>query len=291
MALGTTHTAQAISPPATGWTARLQLDYRLAQGRTVCQSLHEGPLRVLQALYPEGDAVCHHVLVHPPGGLVAGDIVGVHAVLGQGSHAFITTPGATRFYRSNGPVAVQRLRAELGPQARLEWLPLETIAYNQCQAESHLVFALQEGAELMAWDVLALGLPHAHQPFEQGRYLQHLEVEGVWMDRGAIDALDHDLMNGPLGLDGHRCLGTLVLAADQALSAQRVEAGLARAREATASMSGLMVGVTLAHPRVMVARVLSAQTEPCRAALQAVWAVWRESQWAMKPQPSRMWRV
>jgi urease accessory protein len=154
-----------------------------------------------------------------------------------------------------------------------------------------LVFALQEGAELMAWDVLALGLPHAHQPFEQGRYLQHLEVEGVWMDRGAIDALDHDLMNGPLGLDGHRCLGTLVLAADQALSAQRVEAGLARAREATASMSGLMVGVTLAHPRVMVARVLSAQTEPCRAALQAVWAVWRESQWAMKPQPSRMWRV
>jgi urease accessory protein len=291
MALVTTETGQALPQAETGWTARLELNYHLAAGRTVCQTLHEGPLRVLQALYPEGDAVCHHVLVHPPGGLVAGDVVSVNAVLAQGAHAFITTPGATRFYRSTGPVAVQRVQAKLGPNARLEWLPLETIAYNQCQAESQWVFALDQGAELMAWDVLALGLPHARQPFEQGRYLQHLEVEGVWMDRGTIDALDHDLMNGPLGLDGYRCLGTLVLAADQALSVDRVEAGLAQARAATESMSGAMVGVTLAHPRVRVARVLSAQVEPCRAALQAIWSVWRESQWAMKPEPSRMWRV
>ena len=55
------------------WHASLQLDYALEQGRSVARHQHSGPLRILQSLYPEGDAVCHNVLVHPPGGLVGGD--------------------------------------------------------------------------------------------------------------------------------------------------------------------------------------------------------------------------
>ena len=55
------------------WQACLQLDYRVERARTVARHQHEGPLRVLQSLYPEGDAVCHNLLVHPPGGLVGGD--------------------------------------------------------------------------------------------------------------------------------------------------------------------------------------------------------------------------
>ena len=57
------------------WHASLQLDYALEQGRSVARHQHSGPLRILQSLYPEGDAVCHNVLVHPPGGLTAGDVV------------------------------------------------------------------------------------------------------------------------------------------------------------------------------------------------------------------------
>jgi len=53
------------------WRAHLQLHYTLRDGRCVGHSTHVGPLRVLKSLYPEGPAVCHHVLVHPPGGVVA----------------------------------------------------------------------------------------------------------------------------------------------------------------------------------------------------------------------------
>ena len=59
--------AHSPIPPMT-WRAELSLDYALSTGRTVARHRHQGPLRVLQSLYPEGDAVCHNVLVHPPGG-------------------------------------------------------------------------------------------------------------------------------------------------------------------------------------------------------------------------------
>ncbi|HAJ12026.1 MAG TPA: urease accessory protein, partial [Comamonadaceae bacterium] len=55
------------------WHAHLQLGYTLEDARSVARYEHNGPLRILQSLYPEGDSVCHNVLVHPPGGLVGGD--------------------------------------------------------------------------------------------------------------------------------------------------------------------------------------------------------------------------
>ena len=84
------------------WHARLQLDYRLEAQRCVARYEHSGPLRILQSLYPEGDGICHNVLVHPPGGLVGGDTLSLDISVGTGAHGLITTPGATRFYRSDG---------------------------------------------------------------------------------------------------------------------------------------------------------------------------------------------
>ena len=49
------------------WRGLLAIDYRLRDGRTIAHDRHDGPLRVLRALHPEG-GVCHSVLVHPPGG-------------------------------------------------------------------------------------------------------------------------------------------------------------------------------------------------------------------------------
>ena len=106
------------------WHAQLDIDYQAASGRTVAHHTHNGPLRVLQSLYPEGDMVCHNVLVHPPGGLVGGDTLDIKVTAGGAAHGLLTTPGATRFYRSGGKAAIQRTHLTLNDQARLEWLPL-----------------------------------------------------------------------------------------------------------------------------------------------------------------------
>ena len=104
------------------WLGQLNLDYRRDGERTIALDRHTGPLRVLQRLYPEGPGVCHHVLVHPPGGIVGGDVLQVDAHLACGSHALITTPGATRFYRSAGEEAQQTLHTRVDDDSRLDWI-------------------------------------------------------------------------------------------------------------------------------------------------------------------------
>ncbi|RYY68182.1 MAG: urease accessory protein UreD, partial [Comamonadaceae bacterium] len=113
------------------------------------------------------------VLVHPPGGLVGGDTLDIGITAGAGSHGLVTTPGASRFYRSEGELALQRTRIALAPEARLEWLPLEAICYSGCRAENRITIDARPGAELIGWDLTALGLPNASQPFARGLVDQH----------------------------------------------------------------------------------------------------------------------
>ncbi len=276
----------------TGWQANLTLDYTRAAERTVAKFAHEGPLRVLQSLYPEGDAVCHNVLVHPPSGLVGGDTLDIRLHVGENAHALLTTPGATRYYRSEHGLATQQVAAHVGDGARLEWLPLETIAYNGCHGLNHAVFDLAPTAEMMAWDITALGLPNANLPFERGQLQQHMEVRGVWLERGLLDAQDTRLMDGPLGLAQHRCMATLVFACGADLSRERRDLALTLAREWTeAAPDGLVAGVTSPHPRIVVLRTLSPLVEPAQTVLRRVWAAWRKGLWDMGDTPPRIWAM
>ena len=272
------------------WHAQLQLDYRREGARTVARHAHKGPLRILQSLYPDGDAVCHNVLVHPPGGLVGGDTLALQITAGGDSHGLITTPGATRFYRSSGELAVQRTHITLADTARLEWLPLEAICYNQCLAENHLTLELGPQAELMGWDVTALGLPHANQPFESGSFLQHIEVPGVWLERGRIRADDLRLMNSPLGLAGQRCLASLFFVAGSKLERGRRDRALELARELIAAHPlQTTAGATSPNGQVIVLRVLAPMVEPAMDLLRQVWTQWRQQLWNLPASNPRIW--
>jgi urease accessory protein len=274
------------------WHARLQLDYALESGRSVARYQHNGPLRILQSLYPEGDSICHNVLVHPPSGLVGGDLLDMEVTVGAGAHGLVTTPGATRFYRSEAGSATQQVHARVEDGARLEWLPLEAIAYSACDALNRATFELAPGAEMMSWDITALGLPAAHLPFEQGTFRQHMEIPGVWLERGTLSASDTRLMDGPLGLAGQRCMATLVFAAGSAIAEDRAEAALEAARTTIeASPLRLQAGATQPHPQVIVLRVLAPVVEPAMHLLRPVWAAWRQALWGLPGTVPRLWNL
>ena len=274
------------------WHASLQLDYTLEGTRTVARHAHNGPLRILQSLYPEGDAVCHNVLAHPPGGLVGGDTLDITATVGPGAHGLVTTPGATRFYRSTGERALQRTHLTLAEGARLEWLPLEALCYNACNAENHLTLNLAPGAECMGWDVTALGLPHAGQPFETGRFVQHIEAPGRWLERGVINAADHRLLESPQGLAGHRCMASLFFVVGTPLERARRDTALDAARAVMdAHALKATAGATSPNGQVVVVRALAPQVEPAMQLLQQVRAAWRAALWQLCAEPPRIWSM
>ncbi len=274
------------------WHATLDLSYRRDGERTTLQHRHDGPLRILKSLYPEGEGICHNVVVHPPGGLVGGDTLDIRVRAEAGAHALISTPGATRFYRSDGPEAAQRVHLSVAEGARLEWLPLETIAYPDCRARNALSMDIAPAGECLGWDVCALGLPAAGQPFEQGTLLQEVQWPGVWLERARIDAADARLLNSPLGLAGQRALGTLWLAQGTPWTDARREALLDAVRAALAEAApGVHAGATSPEPRLLVVRALAPQVEPLMAVLQRVWAALRDKAWGMGHAAPRIWRV
>jgi urease accessory protein len=274
------------------WHARLSLDYQRQGDRTVLHHSHDGPLRIFKSLYPEGDAICHNVIVHPPGGLVGGDRLDIDVHVGVGAHALLSTPGATRFYASDEAFAGQHVRLQLDAGARLEWLPLEAIAYPGCRAENRWIATLADDAELMAWDVTALGLPGASQPFSSGEFHQHLEIPGLWLEQARIAASDQRLMDSPLGLGGRRCLGTLVFATGTPLQRERREALLDAARSALETAPAeVLAAATCPNERLLAVRAVAPLVEPLMACLQSVWAALRPAAWNLPGQAPRIWRV
>ena len=274
------------------WQANLNLAYARHGERVVAHHQHSGPLRILQSLYPEGDGICHNVLVHPPGGLVGGDTLDVAVQTASNTHGLVTTPGATRFYRSDGPLALQHTRIQMQADSRLEWLPLEALCYSDCQAENRLQMELEPGAEMLGWDVTAFGLPNANLPFVKGSLAQHIELPGIWLERGRIDAADTRLMDGPAGLAGARCMASLFLVTGTGIGRARKQQALDIARELiAASELAATAGITSPHGQVIVLRALAPLVEPAMQLLRNVRNAWRQELWQLPVCNPRIWSM
>lgn len=274
------------------WNARLDMSLESEGERTVIYHRHEGPLRLLQTLYPEGGRICHNVIVHPPGGIVGGDTLDIAVRVGTAAHGLVSTPGATRFYRSTGAPASQQVTIDIAEGGRLEWLPLETLAYDGCIAGSSLHVRAAPGAQMMGWDCLALGLPTAGQPFLRGQFTQRIEIDGLWLEHGCIDALDARLLDSPLGLNGHRCLSTAYLLSGSPLAAAPREQLLDQTRQLIASDPlAAQAGATCPNPQLLVVRMLSDLVEPAMRLLRRLWQLWRREAWQLGDVMPRIWSV
>jgi urease accessory protein len=218
------------SSTVDAWRAELQLGFARQGTRTVlAHRRHIGPLVVQRAFYPEGD-VCHVYIVHPPGGIVGGDQLRFTATLDPDSHAVITTPAATIFYRSVDRLA--QLRQELLVcNATIEWLPQETILFRDAHASMATIVKLDRKSRFIGWELTCYGRPASKERFDCGNSRQDFEL---WIDERPV-MLDHLRIDGgmtmqaPWGLAGNGTLGTLLAypANNEDLEAAREHDGFA----------------------------------------------------------------
>jgi urease accessory protein len=247
----------------SSWNASLDLRYEAVAGRTVVARRHDGPLQVQKALYPEGDAVCHTIVVHPPGGIAGGDTLAIRARCESPAHALLTTPGATRWYKADGQRAAQSVRLDVA--GRLEWLPQEAIVFNQAVVASTIEIALYGEASTIGWDVVALGRTAAGESFDQGEFAQTIRLradeELLWSERTRVAGAD-PLLASTVGLAGYPVFGCL-----WAYGPLWCDTDLERMRDELPPTAG----VTRLAPRLLVARALGSSAAGVRDVLQGLW--------------------
>jgi len=266
------------------WRAQLSLDYRHDAGRTVLARRHSGPLQVQKALYPEGAALCHTLLVHPPGGIAGGDALAIDATVGAAAQALITTPGATRWYKADGRRASQHVT--LSVAGALEWLPQEAIVFNGADVDSRIdVDLADDAAATLGWDIVALGRAAAGESFETGRFAQTIRLRDggrlQWVERTRFDGSDA-LLASPIGLAGHHVFGCL-----WAAGPRWSDATIDTLREHWPADAA---PVSRVAPRLLLARVLAHSTPAARQALTAAWRMLRPLVFCgREAQPPRIW--
>lgn len=226
------------------WLAELELWFSRSVGKTrLVRRRHLGPLVVQHPFHPERDGTCHVYLLHPPGGIAGGDQLDLRFHLDTDARAVLTTPGATKFYRSEHGTSTQSTRIEIEAGAVCEYLPQETIVFDGADSRIDTKVTLASDATYVGWDFLCLGRPAADERFETGRLSQRIEItrdgRPIWFERVDLSG-DSLLAAAAFALAGQPTCGTMVYAgAIREDAAERVRAAIGNSGDGVFSVSQL----------------------------------------------------
>jgi urease accessory protein len=278
------HADTDLHPAAAPWHASLRLRFVDDAGTTrLVERAHSGPLRVQKPLYPEGPAICHAIVIHPPGGVVGGDCLAVAAAAGAGSHAFITTPGAAKWYRANGKLSRQDVRIAAGEGAAFEWMPQETIFFDDANVVLDHEVELAAGARYIGSEILCFGRRASGESFQRGVIRQRTRIRSagklVWWEQGVIDGAG-PAMHSRFGLGGASVCATLI------------GVGAPVPASLMAAMRALDPALALSQVKsVFVARYLCDDSETARRIMARVWQALRPHLLGCEAPLPRIWNT
>lgn len=275
-----------FAPPS--WEAHLQLAFDNKNGKTVLSNKqHRGPLLVQRPFYPEGDQSCHIYIIHPPGGIVGGDDLLLQADINQDAHSVITTPAATKFYRSNGYLAQQTQVINVAESAILEWLPQETVFFSDADAAANTIINIQPSSRIIAWEIQCLGLPANNLTFSQGQCVQKFQVwkNGipVLLDCNRIQG-GGELLTSSWGLNNYQAVGTMIS------TDQEDDSYLDLLKTAASKHNATLHACTAVHGLVVI-RAMAKYAEEIKELFLSVWQELRPHLLNLDPCAPRIWNT
>lgn len=269
-----------------GWNAELELWFAGSHGKTrLVRRRHCGPLAVQRAFHPEADGSAHVYLLHPPGGVAGGDRLDITCHLASQARAVLTTPGATKFYRSERSTSFQQTVIDIGPGAICEYLPQETILFEGADASISTRVMLGEDAVYVGWDLVSFGRPAAGERFGSGRLRQRVEIlrcgEPIWFEQMTVPA-SPDVLDAPFIFAGQPIAGTMVYVGPA------IENTVERMRETVGEAARGVFSVSQLE-RVIVCRYLGQRMSEGKALFLQAWSVLRECGLRKEAVAPRIW--
>ena len=287
---------QHSSNPAPGLPqaplrARLSLGFAREEGATrLVDRQHFGPLLVQKPFYPEDREICQVVIIHPPGGVVGGDELEISARVGASASVQITTPGAAKWYKANGHVSRQAVTLDVGANGVIEWVPQETIFFNNVHVELDHHVVLEKEASYIGCEILCFGRTASGESFTSGQVRQRTRIfrtgKLIWFDQLRLSG-DSSAMKNPLMLAGNTVCATLI-AVGKGVPATVLEAAREGAGDITKGVGHLGISQMKS---VITARYLGNSSETARRIMLHVWGVLRPGMLGREAMVPRMWNT
>ena len=165
-------TTSAISEIFAANRARgsVSFDVHQVEGMTRRRHLHEsGSLRV-RFPSPEADGLSA-VFVNTAGGLAGGDCFDVAIAVGESSRLAVTTAAAEKVYRAEGASAQLDIALKAAAGAHLDWLPQETILFDQARLSRRIDIELAETASLLLCEIVVFGRAAMGERMRRGQFV------------------------------------------------------------------------------------------------------------------------
>jgi urease accessory protein len=267
------------------------VSFCVRDGATALSHLYQSdPLRILFPR-PEAHEPTTGVLVTTSGGLVGGDRLDVKVTCGVGAAGRVLGQAAEKIYRSTGTDSHINIRLEVARDGWLEWIPQETIVFENARLRRLTVADVAPGARLLAGEIVVFGrtamgekvtgslVRDAWEVFRDGRL--------VWADAIHTDETLDAALGAPSGFDGAVAFASLVYVGDDAVDQ------LATARDLlidTGEEKELRTGATQLGD-VLLVRWLGQDTNQLRKAYGRFWAAFRHRLAGYPQIMPRLWHI
>lgn len=261
----------------------VDLSFVQKEGKTGLGRLYyRDPLKVL---FPRGD-IKTAALVTTGGGLFGGDIYDIDVCLEEGAQALVTGQAAEKVYRSSGPDCEINVNLKVANGAVLEWLPQETILFDQARFRRTTKLNLDEGSKALVGEIIVFGRLASGEEVRDGLLREAWEVRRggklIWTDALHIAGNLQRPLNHVSGFDGARAIATTVYSGHDA------EELLEVSRELLGEYDQVRLGATSLNG-LLICRWLSKDPYQLRKAFGAFWMKFRQKALGRQSVLPRLW--
>jgi urease accessory protein len=242
------------------------------------------PLQVLAPMALDDPAAVVSIL-NPTGGLVGGDRLSIDVHAAAGAHAVLTTPSATRVYRSEAEPTVQTVRLSIGPRAIVEWVPDHTIPFAGSALRQTIDVELGEGARLILVDAFSAGRIALGEAWRFALLDSAVSVRdpGGWLLHDRFVLRGRDGASGPafdaLGLaESHPYFASITVAG--VLDRDRFAADV---QDLARQSEGARLGAAILPRGGVLVRCLAATAPALIAAIEGSWRLGRRALLGLPP--------